>query len=124
MLREKLFLSTIFLILSLLAGLACIPLFAALIADQTSAAKLGAAVILLLPLVSLGLLWSTKTFAIYDLRRVSFLSWAVVLCLIGVSNFIFVKDQTNSNTTILVLGVVCAAISLHAGKKAKKLSAN
>jgi hypothetical protein len=124
MLREKLFLSTIFLILSLLAGLACLPLFAALLTDPASAAKLGAAVILLLPLVSLGLLWRAKTVAIYDLRRISFLSWAVLLCLIGVSNFVFLKDLTNSNTTILMLGVVCAAISLHAGKKAKKLSTN
>jgi hypothetical protein len=120
MLREKLFLSTIFLVLSLLAGLACLPLFAALLTDPASAAKLGAAVILLLPLVSLGLLWRATTAAIYDLRRISFLSWAVLLCLIGVSNFIFLKDLTNSNTTILMLGVVCAAISLHAGKKAKK----
>ena len=124
MLREKLFLSTIFLILSLLAGLACLPLFAALLLDQASAAKFGAAVILLLPLVSLGLLWRANPVSIYDLRRLSFLSWAVVLCLIGVSNFVFIKDQTNSNTTILMLGVVCAAISLHAGKKAKKVSAN
>ncbi|WP_395006033.1 hypothetical protein [Undibacterium sp.] len=121
MLREKLFLSIIFLILSLLAGLACLPLFAALFLDQASAAKFGAGIILLLPLVSLGVMWRANPVSIYDLRRLSFLSWAVVLCLIGVSNFVFIKDQTNSNTTILMLGVVCAAISLHAGKKAKRM---
>ncbi|MBC3875894.1 hypothetical protein [Undibacterium flavidum] len=120
MLREKLFLSIVFLILSMLAGLACVPLFGTVLNDPAMTAKLGAATLLLLPLLSLGLMWKANPGSNYVLRRYSFLSWAAVLCLIGVSNFVLIKDQANSNTTILMLGVVCAAISLHAKKKADK----
>lgn len=120
MLREKLFLSIVFLVLSMLAGLACVPLFGAIVTDQTMAAKLGAGTLLLLPLLSLGLMWRTNPPSQYVLRRYSFLAWAAVLCLIGVSNFFLIKDQANSNTTILMLGVVCGAISLHARYKINK----
>lgn len=124
MLREKLFLSIVFLILSLLAGLASLPLFGALLADQHVATKLAAGTLLLLPILSLSLLWRAQASSVYTLRRYSFLSWAGLLCLIGVSNFVLVKDQENSNTTILMLGVVCAAISLHARHKEKKQAHN
>lgn len=124
MLREKLFLSIVFLILSLLAGLACLPLFGILLTDQHLASKLAMGTLLLLPILSLSLLWRAQAHSVYTLRRFSFLSWAGLLCLIGVSNFALVKDQENSNTTILMLGVVCAAISLHARYKEKKQTQN
>ncbi|MFA9274676.1 MAG: hypothetical protein ACEQSE_07330 [Candidatus Aquirickettsiella gammari] len=120
MLREKLFLSIVFLILSMVAGLACMPLFGAVVSDPGTVAKLGAAAIFLLPVLSLGLMWKSNPTSNYVLRRYSFLAWATVLCLIGISNFVLIKDQANSNMTILMLGVVCAAISLHAKKKADK----
>ena len=99
MLREKLFLSIVFLVLSLLGGLACLPLFGALLTDQHLATQLAAGSLLLLPALSLGLLWRTQASSIYTLRRYSFLSWACFLCLIGISNFALVKDQANSHTT-------------------------
>ncbi len=123
MMREKLFLSTVFLILSLMSGLACVPLFGALIANQQLASQLGSAVIILLPVVSLSLLWQAKPASNYDLRRLSFLFWAIFIMLVGISNAILLKEQSNSNSTMLMLGFVCVAISFHARYKGNKQKA-
>ncbi|MBC3809313.1 hypothetical protein H8K52_18390 [Undibacterium seohonense] len=122
MLREKLFLSMASLMLSLLASLACLPLFAAIFQNRAIAGQFGTAVIFLLPVLSLSLLWRANPASHYDLRRFCFLGWATLLCLIGVSNFVLVQDQANSNNTVLMVGIVCAAISMHAAKKAQKLA--
>lgn len=123
MLREKLFLSTVFLVLSLMAGLACLPLFGALFVDQKMASMLGSAVILLLPLLSLGMLWRSQTLSNYNLRRLSFLCWGTLITFIGIMNFILIKEHTNSHSTIIMLGLVCIAISFHARYKANKQKA-
>lgn len=123
MLREKLFLSTVFLVLSLMAGLACLPLFGVLLSDQKVASLLGIVVILLLPLLSLGLLWRSQTLSNYELRHFSFLLWGALIILIGVTNFMLIQEHSNSHSTIIMLGFVCIAISFHARYKANKKKA-
>ncbi len=122
MLREKLFLSIIFLILSMFGGLACIPMFSAILVDAAQAVRLGTGMIFVLPVVSLGLMWMANPRSNYMLRHYCFLAWAALLCFIGVTNFVLVKNQENSNNAILILGLLCAAISFHAGKKAQRKS--
>ncbi|MBR7799878.1 hypothetical protein [Undibacterium fentianense] len=117
MLREKLFLSIIFLILSMLASLACIPLFGALIADPNVAKRLSSGIIIVMPVISLVWMWLAKAASPYSLRQYSFLAWATVLCIIGVSNFWLVQENSDSHSAILVVGLVCAGISFHAQKK-------
>jgi hypothetical protein len=106
-----------------MAGLACLPLFGALFADQKVASWLGSAVILLLPLLSLGLLWRTQIQSNYELRRLSFLLWGTLIILIGVTNFMLIQEHSNSHSTIIMLGLVCIAISFHARYKASKQKA-
>ncbi len=124
MLREKLFLSIVFLILSMLGGLACLPLLVLLTGDVAKANQLGTSTLLILPVISLGLLWSAKTTSIYALRRNCFIAWAVVLMTLGIINLLLVKAYTDSHSTIIMLGVVCGIISLHAHKKDKKRMLN
>jgi hypothetical protein len=120
MLREKLFLSIIFLVLSMMGGLACLPLFVLFTGDVAKANQLGTSTLLILPVISLGLLWSAKLTSVYALRRNCFIAWAVILMTLGITNLILIKAYTDSHSTIIMLGVVCAIISLHAHKKDKK----
>jgi hypothetical protein len=121
MLREKIFLSIVFLVLSMMTGVACLPLFAVLVPDPIKVSQLGTGVLLALPLISLGLLWRAQPDSNYGLRRYSFLAWAVVLMTIGVSNMLLFKEHNNSHRTIIMLAAVCVAISLHANNKSKKI---
>jgi hypothetical protein len=124
MLREKLFLSIVSLILSMMTGLACSPLLLALMADPLKASQLATNVLLILPVISLGLIWYAQATSVFVLRRFSFLTWAIVLMSVGVANLILIKDHTNSHSTIIMLGAVCVAISMHAHIKGKKQQKN
>ncbi len=124
MLREKLFLSIISLMLSMMTGLACSPLFLALMADPLKASQFGTNVLLILPVISLGLLWYAQPASVFVLRRFSFLAWAVVLMCVGIANLILVKAHTSSHSTMIMLGAVCVAISMHAHIKDKKQHLN
>ncbi len=118
--REKLFLSTVFLIFSLLASMESLRVFSALFADQNLAVKLSAGFMLLLPLASLGALWSSKTASNYHLRSISFLAWGFLLFVLGSLNLILSQDAEKSPSLNRVAGLVCIAIGFHARKKALK----
>jgi hypothetical protein len=120
MLREKLFLSIVFLILSMVSGLACLPLFGLVVNNFALATQLGTGLLLVLPLVSLGLLWRANPASPYDLRRYSFLSWGCVLMTIAATKLVLVKEHADSLSVIMMLGCVCLAISFHARNKARK----
>jgi hypothetical protein len=120
MLREKLFLSIVFLVLSMVSGLACLPLFGLFVRNLALATQLGTGLLLVLPLISLGLLWRANPASSYDLRRYSFLSWACVLMTIAATKLVLVKEHADSLSMIMMLGCVCLAISFHARNKARK----
>ncbi len=84
--REKLFFSTIYLVISLFASLASFPLLFIVIADAKLAAQIGVGVFIAFPVVSLTLLWQTQFASVYLLRHLSFLIWGVLITLLGIGN--------------------------------------
>ena len=118
--REKLFLSTVFLIFSLLASMESLRVFSALFADQNLAVILSMGFMLLLPLASLGALWLSNAASNYHLRSISFLALGFLLFVLGSLNLVLSHDTAKSPSMNLVAGLVCIAIGLHARKKALK----
>lgn len=122
MLREKLFLSTVFLLFSLFASMESLRVFSALLADQDLAVKLSAGFLLLLPVASLAALWLLNAESNYRLRSYSFLAWGLLLFGLGITNFALNQEPIKSPSINLAVGLVCIAIGLHARKKSNKIS--
>lgn len=124
MLREKLFLSIFFLVLSFLANLAALPLFLLLITDVTLAARCGLLFFFLLPVISLGLLWRSTISINYQLRCYSFGVWGICLAVLSIANFALINSQEKMTSILFAIAIACIAISMHAAKKAQKKTAS
>ncbi|TXI96090.1 MAG: LPXTG cell wall anchor domain-containing protein [Burkholderiaceae bacterium] len=118
--REKLFLSTIFLILCLLSSLASFPILFIVISDAKQAASIGAAIFFSLPIVSLALLWLAKTDNAYLLRRRSFLIWGIITGLLGIGNIILPKTGGNDWGSLVAVGFALLAMTVYEKKKEEK----
>lgn len=121
--REKLFLSTIFLILCLLSSLASFPILFIVISDAKQAASIGAAIFFSLPIVSLALLWLAKTDNAYLLRRRSFLVWGILTGLLGIGNIVLPKKGGNDWGSLVAVGFALLAMTVYEKRKeAKRLA--
>ncbi len=118
--REKLFLSTIFLILCLLSSLASFPILFIVISDAKQAAGIGAALFFSLPIVSLALLWLAKTDNAYLLRRRSFLIWGIITGLLGIGNIVLPKSGGNDWGSLVAVGFALLAMTVYEKKKEEK----
>lgn len=118
--REKLFLSTIFLILCLLSSLASFPILFIVISDAKQAASIGAAIFFSLPIVSLALLWLAKTDNAYLLRRRSFLIWGIITGLLGIGNITLPKTGGNDWGSLVAVGFALLAMTVYEKKKEEK----
>ena len=118
--REKLFLSTIFLILCLLSSLASFPILFIVISDAKQAASIGAAIFFSLPIVSLALLWLAKTDNAYLLRRRSFLIWGIITGLLGIGNIVLPKSGGNDWGSLVAVGFALLAMTVYEKKKEEK----
>lgn len=118
--REKLFLSTIFLILCLLSSLASFPILFIVISDAKQAASIGAALFFSLPIVSLALLWLAKTDNAYLLRRRSFLIWGIITGLLGIGNIVLPKSGGNDWGSLVAVGFALLAMTVYEKKKEEK----
>lgn len=115
--REKLFFSTIYLVLALFSSLASFPLLFASLPDAGMATKIGAAVFIALPLVALCLLWRLPFDNVYQLRRWSFLIWGALITLLGIGNMALPKSAASSYGNLVVLGFALIAMSVYVRRK-------
>lgn len=118
--REKLFLSTIFLILCLLSSLASFPILFIVVSDAKQASSIGAAIFFSLPVVSLTLLWLAKTDNAYLLRRRSFLIWGIITGLLGIGNIVLPKSGGNDWGSLVAVGFALLAMTVYEKKKEEK----
>ena len=119
--REKLLLSSVYLLASLFTSLSIISLIPQFVSQALLAAQLGAATIILVPMMSMVLLWRRQFNSKLQARRFSFLLWGTVLTLLGLANYLFNK-QLESPTTTVLLGIIMTFIGLILLRKEKKLS--
>ncbi len=119
--REKLLLSSVYLLASLFTSLSIISLIPQFVSQALLAAQLGAATIILVPMMSMVLLWRRQFNSKLQARRFSFLLWGTALTLLGLANYLFNK-QLESPTTTVLLGIIMTFIGLILLRKEKKLS--
>lgn len=119
--REKLLLSSVYLLASLFASLSVISLIPQLVSQALLAAQLGAAAILLIPIASMVFLWRRQFTSVLQARRFSFLLWGSVLTLLGLANYLF-NQQQESATATTMMGIIMAFIGLILIRKEKKLA--
>lgn len=115
--REKLFLSIIYLVLCLFSSLASIPLLVTVISDFHLATTIGAVIFLVLPVISLLILWRATTQNPYALRRWSFLAWGAITGLLGLGNMALPKTPQNIYGNLIVVGLALLAMTMHVKKK-------
>ena len=115
--REKLFFSTIYLVISLFASLASIPLLFVVIPDSRLAAQIGIGVFIAFPVVSLTLLWRTQFASVYLLRRVSFLLWGALITLLGIGNTALPKSAQSPYGNLIIFGLALIAMSMYVRRK-------
>jgi hypothetical protein len=121
MLREKLFLSIVFLVTSFFANIALLPLLVAFIIDPALSVKIGAGLMLLIPAVSLALLWSINFASVLMLRSRSFFAWGLLLVSLGIIDY-GVGIKQDSTISVLVVGLVLLAISFLLFRKQRAMS--
>lgn len=119
--REKLLLSSVYLLASLFASLSVISLIPQFVSQALLAAQLGAAAIMLIPIASMVFLWRHQFDSRLQARRFSFLLWGSVLTLLGLANFLFNKQQESATATTM-MGIIMALIGLILIRKEKKLA--
>lgn len=115
--REKLFFSTIYLVISLFASLASFPLLFIVIADAKLAAQIGVGVFIAFPVVSLTLLWQTQFASVYLLRHLSFLIWGVLITLLGIGNTALPKSAQSPYGNLIIFGLALIAMSMYVRRK-------
>jgi hypothetical protein len=121
MLREKLFLSIVFLVTSFFANIAILPLLVAFIVDPALSVKIGAGLMLLIPAASLALLWSINFKSALTLRMRSFFAWGLLLVSLGIIDY-GVGIKQDSTISVLVVGLVLLAISFLLFRKQRAIS--
>lgn len=119
--REKLLLSSVYVLASLFASLSVISLIPQFVAQALLAAQLGAAAIILIPVTGMVFLWRKEFSSPLQARRFSFLLWGCILTLLGLANYLFNKQQESPTTTVL-MGIIMAFIGLILLRKEKKLT--
>lgn len=119
--REKLLLSSVYLLASLFASLSVISLIPQFVSQALLAAQLGAAAIILTPIIGMVFLWRQQFTTPLQARRFSFLLWGSLLTLLGLANFLFNKQQESATATTM-MGVIMALIGLILIRKEKKLA--
>lgn len=119
--REKLLLSSVYLLASLFASLSVISLIPQFVAQALLAAQLGAAAIVLIPIAGMVFLWRQQFNSTMQARRFSFLLWGCVLTFLGLANYLFNK-QLESPIATVVMGIILAFIGLLLLRKEKKLA--
>lgn len=119
--REKLLLSSVYLLSSLFASLSVISLIPQFVSQALLAAQLGAAAIILTPIIGMVFLWRQQFATPLQARRFSFLLWGSLLTLLGLANFLFNKQQESATATTM-MGVIMALIGLILIRKEKKLA--
>lgn len=119
--REKLLLSSVYLLASLFASLSVISLIPQFVAQALLAAQLGAAAIIVIPILGLVVLWRSQFSSALQARRFSFLLWGCILTLLGLANYLFNK-QLESPTATVLMGIIMAFIGLILLRKEKKLT--
>lgn len=118
--REKLLLSSVYLLASLFASLSVISLIPHFVSQALLAAKLGAATIIVLPIAGMVFLWRYQFKSTLQARRFSFLLWGCVLTLLGLANFLLNKQE--SPTATALMGIILTFIGLILIRKEKKLA--
>lgn len=119
--REKLLLSSVYLLASLFASLSVISLIPQFVGQALLAAQLGAAAIILIPIAGMVFLWRQQFNSPLQARRFSFLLWGSVLTMLGLANYLFNKQQESPTATVL-MGIILAFIGLILLRKEKKLA--
>lgn len=119
--REKLLLSSVYLLASLFASLSVISLIPQFVSQALLAAQLGAAAIILIPIAGMVFLWRQNFHSPLHARRFSFLLWGCTLTLLGLANYLFNK-QLQSPTATVLMGIIMAFIGLILLRKEKKLA--
>jgi hypothetical protein len=115
--REKLFFSTIYMILALAASLASVPLLLVLIANERTVTLVWLAILLGLPVVSIGLLWRCQFSSSFALRRNSFLAWGFILSALGLANTALPASVQTIYGNLTILGIALIAMSFYVRRK-------
>lgn len=118
--REKLFLSSLYLIASMFASLSAIALVPHFVSQAIRAAQIGAGLMLLFPVAGLTFLWRRQFQSVLQARRISFLIWGMLLALLGLANARLNKVEGFANSTLLV-GVVLLFVGMILVRKEKQL---
>lgn len=107
MLLDKIFLIFLSSVLSLLTCVTSEPLFDALaFYTKGNIGGIAAASMIFLILISAVSVFIHPANTVQELRRFHFLSWGILMCSVGLANFIFAKSSSSSSSTVLLLGVI------------------